>query len=140
MRAHDNIYLFEGVNGSGPWMAQPIISAVMAAGDTGTLISIDAIDEFKTQENPRAEYGWKPGGVVNVGIKSGTNSFHGTAYAYGREGSWDALNVFQQGPVPSISLEQYGGTIGGPIGKDKLFFFSTYEEEQYALGSTQIVT
>src|ERR1700733_12618533 len=79
MRAHDNVYLFEGVNGSDPWMAQPIISAVMAAGDAGTLISIDAIDEFKTQENPRAEFGWKPGSIVNVGIKSGTNTIHGTA-------------------------------------------------------------
>src|SRR6202035_4089629 len=73
-RAHDNVYLFEGVNGSDPWMAQPIISAVMGAGDAGTLVSIDAIDEFKTEENPRAEYGWKPGAIVNVGIKSGTNA------------------------------------------------------------------
>ena len=73
-RAHDNMYLFDGVNGSDPWMSQPIISAVMAAGDAGTLVSIDAIDEFKTEENPRAEYGWKPGAIVNVGIKSGTNA------------------------------------------------------------------
>src|SRR4029077_13135449 len=93
-RAHDNVYLFEGVNGSDPWMAQPIISAVMGAGDAGTLVSIDAIDEFKTEENPRAEYGWKPGAIVNVGIKSGTNAVHGTAFAYGRDGSWDALPYF----------------------------------------------
>ncbi len=78
MRATDNVYLFEGVNGNDPWMSQPIISAVMGSGDAGTLISIDAIDEFKTEENPRAEYGWKPGAIVNVGIKSGTNAMHGT--------------------------------------------------------------
>jgi hypothetical protein len=140
LRAHDNVYMVDGINSNDPWMAQAVWDSVMASGDTGTLISIDAIDEFKTQENPRAEYGWKPGGVVNVGIKSGTNALHGTAYAYGRSGSWDALNVFQQGPVPSISLEQYGGTVGGPIVKDKLFFFATYETQQYALGSTQIIT
>ncbi len=142
LRAHDNVYMVDGINSNDPWMAQAVWDSVMASGDTGTLISIDAIDEFKTQENPRAEYGWKPGGVVNVGLKSGTNSFHGTAYAYGREGSWDALNVFDgpPNPVPSISLEQYGGTIGGPIVKDKLFFFATYEAQQYALGSTQIIT
>ena len=142
LRAHDNVYMVDGINSNDPWMAQAVWDSVMASGDTGTLISIDAIDEFKTQENPRAEYGWKPGGVVNVGIKSGTNAFHGTAYAYGRDGSWDALNVFDAppNPVPSISLEQYGGTIGGPIVKDKLFFFATYEEQQYALGSTQIIT
>jgi len=141
LRAHDNVYMVDGINSNDPWMAQAVWDSVMASGDTGTLISIDAIDEFKTQENPRAEYGWKPGGVVNVGIKSGTNAFHGTAYAYGRDGSWDALNVFDgpPNPVPPITLEQYGGTFGGPIKKDKLFFFVTYEEQQYALGSTQII-
>jgi hypothetical protein len=142
LRAHDNVYMVDGINSNDPWMAQAVWDSVMASGDTGTLISIDAIDEFKTQENPRAEYGWKPGGVVNVGVKSGTNSFHGTAYAYGRNGSWDARNVFNPPPavVPSISLEQYGATFGGPIKKDKLFFFTTYEEQQYALGSTQVIT
>src|ERR1700726_2065586 len=141
MRAHDNVYMVDGINGSDPWMAQAVWDSVMAGGDSGTLISIDSIDEFKTEENPRAEYGWKPGGIVNVGVKSGTNSYHGTAYAYGRNGSWDALNVFDAppNPVPSVTLEQYGGTFGGPIKKDKLFFFTTYEEQQYALGSTQII-
>ncbi len=144
MRAHDNVYLFEGVNGSDPWMAQPIISAVMAAGDAGTLISIDAIDEFKTQQNPRAEYGWKPGSIVNVGIKSGTNSIHGTAYAYGRNGSWDALPYFDTpGPnkgvsqtPPSVALEQFGASLGGHIKRDKLFYFVNFEDQRYAVGST----
>ena len=150
MRAHDNVYLFEGVNGSDPWMAQPIISAVMAAGDAGTLISIDAIDEFKTQENPRAEFGWKPGSIVNVGIKSGTNTIHGTAYAYGRDGSWDALPYFDTpgpntNPVthvgvaqtpPSVALEQFGASVGGAIKKDKLFYFLNFEDQRYVVGST----
>jgi hypothetical protein len=148
MRAHDNVYLFEGVNGSDPWMAQPIISAVMAAGDAGTLVSIDAIDEFKTQQNPRAEYGWKPGSIVNVGIKSGTNTMHGTAYAYGREGSWDALPYFDTpGPnkgvsqtPPSVALEQFGASLGGHIKKDKLFYFVNFEDQRYAVGSTGQIT
>lgn len=122
MRAHDNVYLFEGVNGSDPWMAQPIISAVMAAGDAGTLISIDAIDEFKTQQNPRAEYGWKPGSIVNVGVKSGTNSMHGTAYAYGRDGSWDALPYFDTagrgiGGVASTPPPSCIGAVRGQPGR-----------------------
>jgi hypothetical protein len=148
MRAHDNVYLFEGVNGSDPWMAQPIISAVMAAGDAGTLVSIDAIDEFKTQENPRAEFGWKPGSIVNVGIKSGTNTIHGTAYAYGRDGSWDALPYFDTpGPnkgvaqtPPSVALEQFGASLGGAIKKDKLFYFVNFEDQRYAVGSTGQIT
>src|SRR5580704_478799 len=148
MRAHDNVYLFEGVNGSDPWMAQPIISSVMAAGDAGTLVSIDAIDEFKTQQNPRAEFGWKPGSIVNVGIKSGTNTIHGTAYAYGREGSWDALPYFDTpGPnkgvaqtPPSVALEQFGASLGGAIKKDKLFYFLNFEDQRYAVGSTGQIT
>jgi carboxypeptidase family protein len=148
MRAHDNVYMFEGVNGSDPWMAQPIISAVMASGDAGTLISIDAIDEFKTQENPRAEFGWKPGSIVNVGIKSGTNTLHGTAYAYGRDGSWDALPYFDTpGPnngvaqtPPSVALEQFGASVGGAIKKDKLFYFANFEDQRYSVGSTGQIT
>ncbi|HTC65084.1 MAG TPA: TonB-dependent receptor [Candidatus Saccharimonadales bacterium] len=148
MRAHDNVYLFEGVNGSDPWMAQPIISAVMAAGDAGTLVSIDAIDEFKTQQNPRAEFGWKPGSIVNVGIKSGTNTMHGTAYAYGRNGSWDALPYFDTpGPnkgiaqtPPPVALEQFGASLGGAIKKDKLFYFVNFEDQRYGVGSTGQIT
>src|SRR5438445_2045220 len=147
-RAHDNVYLFEGVNGSDPWMAQPIISAVMGAGDAGTLVSIDAIDEFKTEQNPRAEYGWKPGSIVNVGIKSGANTMHGTAFAYGRDGSWDALPYFSTAglnggtavPAPPLALEQFGATLGGPIKKDKLFYFMSFEDQRYSVGSTGQIT
>ena len=142
MRAHDNVYMVDGINGSDPWMAQAVWDSVMASGDTGTLISIDSIDEFKTEENPRAEYGWKPGGIVNVGIKSGTNAVHGTAYAYGRDGAWDARNYFNTAPnpIPSVELEQFGATLGGPIKKDKLFYFLTFEDQRYAVGSTTFIT
>ena len=61
IRAHDNVYLVDGINSDDPWMAQSIMNAGMAAGDAGTILPIDAIDEFKTEENPSAEYGWKPG-------------------------------------------------------------------------------
>ncbi|MBZ5659320.1 MAG: TonB-dependent receptor [Acidobacteriia bacterium] len=149
MRPHDNFYMVEGVNSNDPWMAQSMMNAVMAAGDAGTMLPIDAIDEFKTQQNPRAEFGWKPGAVVNVGVKSGTNTFHGSAYAYGRTTAFDARNYFNtdikgnpgcaSDPVPCIKtpveLEQYGASVGGPIVKDKLFFFANYETQNYAVGN-----
>jgi len=143
MRASDNVYLFEGVNGNDPWMAQPIITAVMASGDAGTLLSIDAIDEFKTEENPRAEYGWKPGAIVNVGLKSGTNNYHGSAFAYGRDGSWDANDFFvnSSGSTPApVALEQFGATFGGPIKKDKLFYFLSFEDQRYTVGATGTIS
>jgi hypothetical protein len=115
LRPHDNFFMVEGVNSNDPWMAQSMMNAVMAAGDAGTMLPIDAIDEFKTQQNPRAEYGWKPGAVVNVGVKSGTNTIHGSAYAYGREQSFDARNFFEVDTNPKVplSLVQYGASLGG---------------------------
>ncbi len=138
LRPHDNFFMVDGINSNDPWMAQSMMNAVMAAGDAGTMLPIDAIDEFKTQQNPRAEYGWKPGAVVNVGIKSGSNAFHGTAYAYGRDSAWDANNFFSNEvaqPLPPLSLEQYGASVGGRIIRDKLFFFGNFESQQYNVGS-----
>jgi hypothetical protein len=137
LRPHDNYFMVEGVNSNDPWMAQSVMNAVMAAGDAGTVLPIDAIEEFKTQQNPRAEFGWKPGAVVNVGVKSGTNQYHGTAYAYGRDGSWDAQNFFSTpgSPEAPVTLQQFGGSIGGPIRRDKLFFFGNFEQQRYSVGN-----
>jgi hypothetical protein len=134
LRPHDNFFMVDGINSNDPWMAQSMMNAVMAAGDAGTILPIDAIDEFKTQQNPRAEYGWKPGSVVNVGIKSGSNQFHGTAFAFGRTDSWDAREYFAP-DVPPLSLQQFGGSVGGPIIKDKLFFFGNFEQQRYSVGN-----
>jgi hypothetical protein len=113
------------------------------------MLPIDAIDEFRTEQNPEAQYGWKPGGVINVGVKSGTNSIHGTAYAYGRSNAFDARSFFNPPPVngvcavgplaacdqAALNLEQFGASIGGPIKKDKLFYFANYEQQRYTNGN-----
>jgi hypothetical protein len=144
MRAHDNTYMVDGISGSDPWMAQAVWDSVMAAGDAGTMISVDSIDEFKTEVNPKAQFGFKPGGVVNVGIKSGTNAIHGTAFAYGRDRAWDARNYFYstlpESQIPSATLEQWGATVGGPVLKDKLFYFMSFEEQRLAIGSVATIT
>ena len=149
VRPHDNMYMVEGINSNDPWMAQSIMNAAMAGGDAGTILPVDAISEFKTEVNPPAQYGWKPGAVVNVGIKSGTNGYHGSAYAYGRSDSFDARNYFnpdvnsnpgcvsnpQACTKAPLSLQQFGATFGGPIKKDKLFFFLTFEDQRYTVGN-----
>jgi Carboxypeptidase regulatory-like domain/TonB dependent receptor-like, beta-barrel len=137
VRPHDNMYLVNGVDSNDPWMAQSVMNAVMAAGDAGTMLPIDSIDEFKTITNPPAQYGWKPGDVINVGLKSGTNSIHGTAYAYGRDGAWDARNFFNTVPnvQPPVQVEQFGASIGGPIKKDKAFYFGNFESQRYNVGN-----
>ena len=147
LRAHDNVYMVDGLVNDEPWTGQSIYNGAIAAGDAATFLSIDAIQEFKTEQNPRAEFGWKPGSVVNVGIKSGTNRIHGTGFAYGRDGDWDAKNFFtpaSNNPIcgvnpaacnPPLALEQFGGSIGGPIQHDKLFYFFNYEDQRYSVGS-----
>ncbi|MGH9764792.1 MAG: TonB-dependent receptor domain-containing protein, partial [Blastocatellia bacterium] len=103
------------------------------------VIPIDAIQEFSTQVNPKAEFGWKPGAVLNVELKSGTNNIHGTAYAVGRSDALDALNYFSSVPQ-SLALEQFGATAGGAIIKDKLFWFGGYEGQRYSIGTTLPIT
>ena len=137
VRPEDNVFMVNGVLNVGAFSALSIMNAPALAGDAASILPIDAIQEFNIEENPRAEYGWKPGAVINVGIKSGTNSLHGTGYAFGRETSFDARNFFDPPPQPKteVALEQYGGTIGGPIKKDKIFFFGGYEGQRYTVGS-----
>jgi hypothetical protein len=137
LRPDDNVYLVDGLTNNEPWTGMSIVNGDTLAGDASTLLPLDAIQEFATEENAPAEYGWKPGGIVNVGLKSGTNSLHGTAYAFGRDGAWDARNFFNPAPAPKypIALEQFGATAGGPIKKDKIFWFLAYEEQRYSVGA-----
>ena len=98
--------------------------------------SPDAIDEFKVEtDNYSAEYGRMPGAVINVSIKSGTNHFHGIGYDYLRNTVLNAIGPFAaptnavtgKSQKPSLQRNQFGGTFGGPILKNKLFFFADYE-------------
>ena len=138
LRAEDNAYLVDGLFNSEPFSGQSIINGAGIAGDSATILPVDAIQEFNLQQNPPAEYGWKPGAIINVGLKSGTNSVHGTAYAFGRDTPLDARNFFN--PVGQAknprNLEQFGGTVGGAIIKDKLFYFGGYEGQRYTVGNT----
>ncbi len=142
LRAEDNAYLIDGLYNTEPFSGQGIINGSGIVGDSATILPIDAIQEFNLQQNPPAEYGWKPGAIVNVGIKSGTNGLHGTAFAFGRDGKMDARNFFNQSPAAKVdrSLEQFGGSLGGPIIKDKAFFFASYEGQRYDIGNTYSVT
>ena len=142
LRAEDNAYLIDGLFNSEPFSGQSIINGAGIAGDSATILPIDSIQEFNLQQNPPAEYGWKPGSIVNVGLKSGTNSVHGTAYAFGRDTPLDARNYFNpatQAKNPR-NLEQFGTSIGGPIVKDRVFFFGAYEGQRYTVGNTGTLT
>jgi len=142
LRAEDNAYLIDGLYNTEPFSGQGVINGSGIVGDSATILPIDAIQEFNLQQNPPAEYGWKPGAIVNVGIKSGTNSLHGTAFAFGRDGVMDARNFFNTPPAGKTgrTLEQFGVSLGGAIIKDKAFFFGSYEGQRYDIGNTFSVT
>lgn len=92
--------------------------------------------------NPKAEFGWKPGAITSVGLKSGTNEMHGSAYAFGRTDAWDARNYFTPVGTPKtpVELEQYGGSLGGRMIADKLFYFGAYEGQLYTVGNALLAT
>ena len=100
----------------------------------------DAIQEFKVQTNNLGpEYGRFAGGVINLSTKSGTNSFHGSAYEFLRNKVFDANDFFanRKGlPVPAFTQNQFGANVGGPVIKNKLFFFSGYEGYRLRKGNT----
>jgi len=129
VRPDETSWMVDGILNANAFDARPVAGASSPFTDGATILPIDAIQEFNLMENPKAEYGGKPGAVVNVGIRSGTNGFHGSAYSFGRDGSWDARNFFNPAPNPvlPVQLEQFGGVMGGRIIRDKLFFFAGYE-------------
>jgi hypothetical protein len=141
IRPDESAWMVDGIINASFYDARPITGASSFITDAATILPIDAIQEFNLEENPKAEYGWKPGAVVNVGIRSGTNTLHGTAYGFYRSAAWDARNLFNPPPTGGscelgalaqcdktpTQLKQFGAVVGGPIRKDKLFFFAGYE-------------
>ncbi len=100
--------------------------------------SIDSIQEFRVYATSfSAEYGQALGGVVNLITKSGTNSFHGSVFEYFRNDKLDTRNYFNVGAKPPFRLNQFGGSLGGPIHRDRLFFFANYEGVRQRLGIIQ---
>jgi len=103
--------------------------------------SIDAIQEFNILTGIYgAQYGLGSGGQIIVSTKSGTNEFHGSAYEFLRNSAMDARNFFQAGKPPSFKRNQFGGTVGGPIIKNKTFFFYSYEGLRLSQAETQLTT
>jgi hypothetical protein len=148
-RAEDIGYLIDGLRNDDSFTGSSVLNAAIPAGDSSTSLPIDAIQEFNTEQNPKAEFGWKPGAIVNAGIKSGTNAIHGTAFAFGRDTALDARNFFNHPGLPQcpdpctkapIGLEQFGASLGGAFKKDKLFYFVNYEGQRYTVADSLIAT
>ena len=110
------------------------LPALSASGGTNSLVSVDAMQEFRIQTSSFApEFGRTPGGQISIATRSGTNAFHGTLFEYFRNDVLDAKDWFINAaglPKPRERLNDFGGVLGGPVVKDKTFFFFSYEGQR----------
>src|SRR5947207_7936963 len=106
----------------------------------GDNLGVDAVEQFSVLgSNYPAEYGRTTGGVINAVTRSGTNAFHGSAYEFIRNSALDARNFFDAG-IPPFKRNQFGGSLGGALRKDRAFVFADYEGLRQSLGITQVDT
>ncbi len=128
----------DGADNNDQWHNSQAVNQGGVSGVAGTLLPIDAIDEFSLQTNGNAEQGRDSGGTLNLVIKSGTNNFHGSLYYFNRNEFLAARNWFTptSSPVQELRNNQEGGSLGGPIWRNKTFFFITYEQQNYVAGNT----
>jgi len=137
LRPDDNNFVIDGATDNDAYYGETVVNDAGISGTPASTLPLDAIQEFNTQEQPQADFGEKPGVVVNIGIKSGTDQIHGTAYYFGRNAAIDARNYFDPSPQPvaALILHQFGASIGGPILKRKWFYFANYEGVRSKVGN-----
>ena len=136
-RPGDNLFLWNGIEYTGASQL-----ADTPGGVSGDLLGIDAIREFNVlTDTYGAEYGKRSGGQVLVVTQSGTNSLHGSVFEFLRNSALDKPGIFDQGVVPPFRRNQFGGSLGGPIKKDRLFLFGNYEgyRQSLAVSSVSVV-
>jgi hypothetical protein len=132
-RPQQNSYLLDGINindyvGGGPGSVN------------GAALGVDSIGEFSVlTSNYSTEYGRASGGVINAITRSGTNQFHGTGFEFVRNAALDARNFFDGPQIAPFTRNQFGGSAGGPIIKDRLFIFGNYEGLRQSLGTSNVV-
>lgn len=132
----------DGADNNDAWHNAVAVNQGGVSGVAGTLLPIDAIDQFSVQSNANAESGRNGGGSVNMVIKSGTNTIHGTLYYFNRNDALAANTPFAPAgsAKPKLKNNQFGGSVGGPVTKDKLFYFLTYERQKFIVGNGNTAT
>lgn len=135
-RGRANNYLLDGTDMNDGYRNDPAINEAGVFGTPATLLPIDALQEIAILSNMEPEYGRNAGAVVNIVTKSGTNTIHGSGFEYFRNNALDARNAFNAKTDPNTGLpvpqdtfhnNQFGGSLGGPLVKDRTFWFVAYE-------------
>ena len=117
---------------------QPSFNQGGVTGAPATLFPVDALAEFSIQTQGAAEYGRNSGAIINVIVKSGTNQFHGAAYDFLRNDNFDARNFFES-RKNEFRNNNFGGALGGPVIKNRTFFFGAYEGQREFVFSPSVV-
>jgi hypothetical protein len=151
-RADANYFTVDGVSANFGVTGYPVLAqtaggglpALSASGGTNSLVSVDAMQEFRIQTSSFApEFGRTPGGQVSIVTRSGTNAFHGTLFEYFRNSALDAKDWFvnfNRLAKPAERQNDFGGVLGGPVRKNKTFFFFSYERLRLRQPSNQQTT
>lgn len=128
-RGRSNNFLLDGTDMNDGYRNDPAINEAGVFGTPATILPLEAIEELRVLSNFEAEYGRSAGGVINIVTKSGTNGLHGSVFDYFRNTTLNARNYFNTKPAPKDPFHdnQFGAALGGPIVKDKTFFYGDYE-------------
>jgi hypothetical protein len=145
-RGRSNNYLLDGTDMNDGYRNDPAINEAGVFGTPATILPLDAVAEVNVISNFQPEYGRSAGAIVNIVTKSGSNALHGTAGEYFRNSALDARNFFNPvknadgsaNPKAPFHNNQYGASLGGPIIKDKTFFYIDYEGQQEPVGVVTI--
>jgi hypothetical protein len=136
-RPQDNLFLLNGIEYTGASLIN-----VTPGGTSGQLLGVDAVREFNVvSDTYGAGYGKRDGAQVSIVTTSGTNQLHGTAFEFLRNSALDARNYFDQGAIPQLQRNQFGGSLGGPIRQNKMFLFGNYEgfRQNWGLSAVTLV-
>jgi len=137
-RTDQTNWQIDGADNNDVWHNSAAVNQSGVGGVAGTLLPIDAIDQFSVQSSGNAETGRNGAASVNLAIKSGTNSIHGSLYYFNRNDALAAQSPFAPAGAAKgkIKNNQFGGSVGGPIVKNKLFYFFTYERQKLIIGNS----
>jgi len=142
LRLDSQNYNIDGIDNNDPFYGAPVVNQTGINGAPATEMPIDALQQFNVEEQPQANSGYVPGAVISLQLKSGTNQFHGDAYDFERNSYFDARNNFDAVGTPQtpVIFHQFGATLGGPLVKEKLFFFIAYQGQRSKVGNTFTTT
>ena len=138
-RGRSNNYLLDGTDMNDGYRNDPAINQGGVFAVPSAILPIGAVAEMKVLSNFQPEYGRNAGAVVNIVTKSGTNALHGELFEYFRNDALDARNYFNTEALRSpFHNNQFGGSLGGPIVKDKTFFYANYEGQRETVGTVTL--